>query len=319
VAEERFAALPDSLPPATGQQVAIVAHSLVVRLDLIPPPLLETLGRLLLRCRAEQLAFQDLGILVAVFAKVADVSGAGTSLSSPLYLFSLQVLTRLSRLATRLLRSPEALPGNLDMMHHHADGTVHAHPRGATLHTHDPKDGSPTAFEGRAPFGGEFVRFRRPGGVVVSTGGRGVDRGGAPPASAICPLLWRHAEVQVWQTLAALGSGLARAGVRDLALFRQLGVVVGVLPPPFLAPLPIVALLHALAALDIPDKALLPPLLRAASLLPPPVVSPQAAANLAWSLAVLVHAPQVRPSHLFAVLGPPPPNRPRFSPLHQRQ
>lgn len=64
-----------------------------------------------------------------------------------------QVLTRLSRLATRLLRSPEALPGNLDMMHHHADGTVHAHPRGATLHTHDPKDGSPTAFEGRAPFG----------------------------------------------------------------------------------------------------------------------------------------------------------------------
>ena len=97
--------------------------------------------------------------------------------------------------------------GNMDMAHHHADGTVHAHPRGADLHAHN-HDGSPTPFEGRAPFG-----YRPPPSLSPR-----------PPTRRLAYALGRPCTFRVSQAYVFLSLSLFLAASLPLSVSRDLSL-----------------------------------------------------------------------------------------------
>jgi hypothetical protein len=163
-------------------------------------------------------------------------------------------------------------------IHHHPDGTVHSHEGGDELHSH-PVPQETLRYGQRAPFGGEYAQYSRPGGVIV--------RVGTAPASAVCPLLQVQMEKSTVHALGMVANAYARAGVRDEALFRALTWCVARMDVRAFSALSVSNLLHAAAALAINDATLVTTLLRVAIRIPLREVTNQTLANIAWAGAVL--------------------------------
>lgn len=160
--------------------------------------------------------------------------------------------------------------------HHHPDGTVHKHEYGDELHEHA-SDGQTYFYGEPAPFGGGFVAYQRPGGVVV--------RVGSKPASAVCPLLRVQAESATVRTMGLVANAYARAGVRDVRLFSALGEAAARVDGKWYSPWAVSHMLHAVAALMIHDEALVGHLLSVAVLYSPLELTTQAVANIGTCLA----------------------------------
>lgn len=193
--------------------------------------------------------------------------------------------------------------------HHHPDGTVHSHEGGDELHSH-PFPQETLRYGQRAPFGGEYAQYSRPGGIIV--------RVGTAPASAVCPLLQVQLEKSTMHALGMVANAYAKAGVRDEALFRRLAQCVARMDVRAFSALSVSNLLHATASLSIREHGLVTTLLRAAMRIPLREVTMQTLSNIAWAVAVLDvkditflrwltrmlsnHVDQMNPLHLRQVM-----------------
>lgn len=167
-------------------------------------------------------------------------------------------------------------PNLQGITHHHPDGTVHEHEYGDELHEHA-SDGQTYFYGEPAPFGGGFVAYQRPGGVVVRVGSR--------PASAVCPLLRVQAESATVRTMGLVANAYARAGVRDVRLFSALGEAAARVDGRSYTPWAVSQMLHAVASLTIHDEALVGHLLSVAVRHSSPELTTQAVANIGMCLA----------------------------------